>query len=179
MLTRFLQHRPILRDRLSALAVFTGIALGGVSGIEMVIGAGFDPITPSFAYQAEEPRTWFDRPVAADMGWTTEAYDIHTAALPVRLEPDEGQTVEHLSYEEWSAPIESLDGAPAPSEPRIVFIEAPITAPYGETAPSNEDVAIKTYEDEMAAVEGMIAQALDDESYNSVPLTASGTASPS
>lgn len=174
MLTRFLQHRPILRDRLSALAVFTGIALGGVSGIEMVIGAGFDPITPSFAYQAEEPRTWFDRAVAADMGWTTETYDIHTAALPVRLELDEGQTVEHLSYEQWSAPVERLDGAPAPgapapSEPRIVFTEAPMTAPYGETAPSNED--------EMAAVEDMVAQALDDESY--VPLTPSGTASPS
>ncbi len=38
-----------IKDRLAATAVFTGIAIGGVSGMEMVIGAGFDGLTPSFA----------------------------------------------------------------------------------------------------------------------------------
>jgi len=40
-------RRARRNDRLKALGAFTGIAVGAVAGFEMVIGAGFDFITPS------------------------------------------------------------------------------------------------------------------------------------
>jgi hypothetical protein len=48
-----LDDRPVLKDRLKAFGVFTGIALGAVSGFELLISGGFDPITPSFGQRAE------------------------------------------------------------------------------------------------------------------------------
>lgn len=44
-----LDDRPILKDRLTATAVFTGIAIGAVAGFEMVIGGGFDFLLPAAA----------------------------------------------------------------------------------------------------------------------------------
>lgn len=52
-----LEHNPILRERLSALGVFSGIAIAAVSGFELVVGAGLDPITPSFISQAPSEYT--------------------------------------------------------------------------------------------------------------------------
>ena len=57
--------RIITKDQLiergRAGAVFLGIALGTVAGFEMIIGAGFDPITPEIMFakprgQAQPPR---------------------------------------------------------------------------------------------------------------------------
>lgn len=41
-----LEDRPMLRDRLTALAVFSGIAVAAVSGFELIIGGGFDFVMP-------------------------------------------------------------------------------------------------------------------------------------
>lgn len=41
------ERRARLHDRLKALGAFTGIAIGAVAGFEMVIGGGFDFITPA------------------------------------------------------------------------------------------------------------------------------------
>ena len=72
--SRPLIKNPVLRDRLNAFVVFTGIAIGGVSGVEMVIGGGFDTITPAFAFEASAPREWYDRPIEPGMGWLSEPY---------------------------------------------------------------------------------------------------------
>jgi hypothetical protein len=42
-----LDRNALLKDRLKALGAFTGIAIGAISGFEMVIGGGFDFMTPS------------------------------------------------------------------------------------------------------------------------------------
>lgn len=98
---------PVLRDRLNALAVFTGIAIGGVAGVEMVIGGGFDAITPAFAYQASEPRTWYDRPIAPGMGWLTEPYIPAATTLDVGAQFGDGYVLETYGA------IAELDGAPS------------------------------------------------------------------
>lgn len=41
-----MSRRALLQDRLKALGAFTGIAIGAIAGFEMVIGGGFDFITP-------------------------------------------------------------------------------------------------------------------------------------
>lgn len=43
-----------LKERLRALAVFAGIGVGAVAGFEMIIGGGFDPLTPGVMYAAPE-----------------------------------------------------------------------------------------------------------------------------
>lgn len=42
-----LDQRAHFHDRLKALGAFSGIAIGAVAGFEMVIGGGFDFITPA------------------------------------------------------------------------------------------------------------------------------------
>lgn len=42
-----LDAHPVLKDRLTAAAVFTGIAIGAVAGFELVITGGFDFLLPS------------------------------------------------------------------------------------------------------------------------------------
>ena len=74
MTRRFLANHPQLRDRLCAFAVFTGIAIGGVSGVEMVIGGGFDSWTPTLAFEASAPRDWYDRQIEPGMGWVSQPY---------------------------------------------------------------------------------------------------------
>jgi hypothetical protein len=41
------ERRARFHDRLKALGAFTGIAIGAIAGFEMVIGGGFDFITPA------------------------------------------------------------------------------------------------------------------------------------
>jgi hypothetical protein len=156
---------PVLRDRLNALAVFTGIALGGVSGVEMVIGGGFDTLTPGFAYQADAPRDWYDRPIEPGMGWLTQPYSVQASVTPTSMAfaPD-------YPVDIYGEPSDSLaggmDDATAPAyEPRGSLRTADWagTEPEPQTGPADEAA------DEMAAIEAMMAQALDDEIYNAEP----------
>lgn len=72
-----LDDRPVLKDRLFATAVFSGIAIAAVAAFEMLIGAGFDPITPSFAQgpaPAPTPYVEVTEDVAfIDGGWAPRA----------------------------------------------------------------------------------------------------------
>jgi hypothetical protein len=51
-----------LKDRLRAFAVFTGIAIGGVSGFELVLTGGLDPVTPAAMFAADAPPPAYNRP---------------------------------------------------------------------------------------------------------------------
>lgn len=44
-----------VKERVRAFAVFTGIAIGAVSGFELIITGGFDPLTPRIMF-ADETR---------------------------------------------------------------------------------------------------------------------------
>lgn len=73
--------KETMKDRLRAFAVFTGIAIGGVAGFEMVIGGGFDPITPGIMFQADDPRGWYHRDNSAPFAepyrpYTPSAYGV-------------------------------------------------------------------------------------------------------
>jgi len=65
-----LDDRPILKDRLFATAVFSGIAIAAVAGVELVIGGGLDPITPSFERASAAPTSYV---TIVDGGWTPSA----------------------------------------------------------------------------------------------------------
>lgn len=62
-----LENHPVLKDRLTACGVFAGIAVGAIAGVEMIIGGGFDIITPGqeireiapSAYVTVAPSDWF------------------------------------------------------------------------------------------------------------------------
>lgn len=53
-----------LKDRLRAFAVFAGIGVGAVAGFEMVIGGGFDPLTPAMMYARPEQTAAYERQFA-------------------------------------------------------------------------------------------------------------------
>lgn len=50
-----------LKDRLRAFAVFAGIGVGAVAGFEMIIGGGFDPLTPAMMYARPEKTGAYER----------------------------------------------------------------------------------------------------------------------
>jgi hypothetical protein len=58
MFSDFLADRPVLKDRLFACAVFSGIAVGGVSGVNMVLSGGFDFITPGREVREAAPSSY-------------------------------------------------------------------------------------------------------------------------
>jgi hypothetical protein len=105
---------PKLRDRLHALAVFTGIAIGGVSGVEMVIGGGFDTITPAFAFEASAPHAWYDRPIEPGMGWISAPYTPVASTLDVSQQFGDGYPIDS-DYDPGA--VEDLDGAPRETTP--------------------------------------------------------------
>lgn len=81
-----LDNRPFLKDRLKAFGVFTGIALGAVSGFELLIAGGFDPITPSFGQRAEARPAYvnyIDESGQRESGFQPSAYVTQTSYAPV------------------------------------------------------------------------------------------------
>lgn len=64
-----LDDRPILKDRLLALATFSGIAIAAVSGVEMVIGGGFDFAMPGQEIRAVAPSQYVR---VVDQPWSAE-----------------------------------------------------------------------------------------------------------
>ncbi len=49
------------KERIRALVLLGGIALGGAAGMDMVITGKLDPMTPGMMFEAPEPRDWYDR----------------------------------------------------------------------------------------------------------------------
>jgi len=58
MFSNFLSDRPVLKDRLFACAVFSGIAVGGVSGLNMVVTGGFDFAMPGREIREAAPSSY-------------------------------------------------------------------------------------------------------------------------
>lgn len=58
MFSNFLADRPVLKDRLFACAVFSGIAVGGVSGLNMVLTGGFDFAMPGREIREAAPSSY-------------------------------------------------------------------------------------------------------------------------
>lgn len=95
-----LDNRPILKDRLKAFAVFTGIAIGGVAGLELVISGGFDPITPGALAAAPSDydgdtvmRAWHYQPYTHDTAAVTPTayltgYPIETTDTDFSVDAD-------------------------------------------------------------------------------------------
>ncbi len=65
-----LEDRPVLKDRLTAGAVFAGIALGAVSGFELVITGGFDFLTPGREVREVAPSAYV---IVERAPWQAEA----------------------------------------------------------------------------------------------------------
>jgi hypothetical protein len=53
-----LQHNPVLKERLTALGVFSGIAIAGVAGFELVISGSLDFITPGGQIREVAPSSY-------------------------------------------------------------------------------------------------------------------------
>lgn len=79
-----LDDRPVLKDRLKAFGVFTGIALGAVSGFELLISGGFDPVTPSFGQGAPRPVSvnTIEASRQSEAGFQSNGYVIPTRFAP-------------------------------------------------------------------------------------------------
>jgi len=137
-----LDNHPVLKDRLKACGVFSGIAIGAVAGFEMVITGGFDFITPgreirqvapsSYVTVVQEP--WGQR---ARFVPVTSREPLFAGSASEYAEPLEGGAApspqprhEHayapVSEDELVREIEALYSAQAP-EPsyRIEIVEEP------------------------------------------------------
>jgi len=64
-----LDDHPVLKDRLTALGVFSGIAIGAVAGFDMVISGGLDFITPGSEIRQVAPSAYVR---VVDQPWATQ-----------------------------------------------------------------------------------------------------------
>jgi hypothetical protein len=98
-----LENRPFLKDRLKACGVFTGIAIAGISGFEMVIGAGFDILTPGREIREVAPSSY----VEVDRSpWFSDARVIPLSSTEPMFIGDTARTEERLAgrYDDERAP---------------------------------------------------------------------------
>jgi hypothetical protein len=95
------EHR---KERLRALVMLGGIALGGVVGMDMVITGKLDPMTPATWFEAEEPRDWYDRADAIPFAEPYRPYypTAYTEAT---------QTFETMPIDDEAPPTAELAGA--------------------------------------------------------------------
>lgn len=139
--------RPFLTERLKALGVFSGIAIGAVSGLELVVTGGFDPITPSIVSNA--PSEYDEETVMR--AWHYQPY------VPTSYVTEASQ---HLSEPIDDVVFERLAGGPSDrSSPEPAIVTAPdddelraeIERLYEETALMARDIEREM--DSAAAVE--------------------------
>ena len=163
-----LDRRAKLHDRLKALAAFTRIAIGAVAGFEMVIGGGFDSITPSPEVREVAPSRYV---TVQQVPWSLEEQVVALSSTEP-LYADDASQVE--------TPADDLAGGyDDPAAPEMAFpevseeeVRAQISALYAnDTGPDYEDAPI-TYEeapaidepsaqpDPYAEAEAMVRQAL-------------------
>jgi hypothetical protein len=167
-----LDRRARFHDRLKALGAFTGIAIGAVAGFEMVIGGGFDFITPSPEVRQVGPSRYV---TVEQMPWSPEARVVQLSSTEPLFAgdfmhidtPSDGlaggyddpaapdMAYPEVSEDEIRAEIAALyadDGAPDYVEAGITYEEAPpIEAPRADEKP-----------DPYAEAEAMFEQALGD-----------------
>jgi hypothetical protein len=137
---------PGLKDRLQALGAFTGIALGAVAGVEMVIGAGFDPLMPGDELREVAPSAYVQ---VADTFWdgarviplsSTEPYFMGDDYLEVASASDSllDGGVDDASAPDGGYPDD--DYYLSADAPDLDALQAEIERLYAETADFARDV---------------------------------------
>lgn len=127
-----------LKERGRAGAVFLGIALGAVAGFEMIIGGGFDPITPSIMYGETAAPT--PQPAAV----------LVTFEEPARATAPDPYTVAQTTYD-MAAPDAHLAGGADGREEAIVH--------------SSDDAALRHEIDRLYAESGATIGAAEEYSF--------------
>lgn len=133
-----LDNRPILKDRLMALATFTGIALGGVAGVECVITGGFDFLSPGAEIREVAPSSYVQ---VVNPTWLNEGEVIPLSSREPLFAHDD-YTTQQVAYVAADADDNRRllgDGVnaprPAPSERTLADIQADIDALYRADPP--------------------------------------------
>jgi hypothetical protein len=128
-----LKTHPGLKDRLEALAAFTGIALGAVAGVELVIGAGFDPLMPGDEVREVAPSAYVQ---VAEGFWDSQARVIPLSSTEPYFMGDD--YVQYAVYDEQELAGGYADrDAPASGYPDASDMDAlyaEIEALYAENA---------------------------------------------
>ena len=125
-----LDDHPILKDRLQACATFSGIAIAGVAGFELVISGGFDFLTPGREVREVAPSAYV---TVYRQPWSPEARVIPLASREPLFAGEIETPSDRLAggYDDATAP----DGAYPESDDRQLY--ADIEALYaGEIAPA-------------------------------------------
>lgn len=125
-----LEDRPILKDRLIAGAVFSGIAIAAVSGFELVITGGLDPIMPRIGAAAQRTAPAPAPVVVVTQDWPSAAVTPLSRLGFDPLEPAAPQAVSTASLDGGYAEAPRAE-PPALSEAEI---SAEIDALYEATA---------------------------------------------
>lgn len=178
-------RRERLKDKLKALGAFSAIAIGAVAGFEMVIGGGFDFLTPAPEVREVAPSSyvtvyqapWSPQAQVVPLSSTEPlfAHDAPTVETPAdRLAGgyDDPSAPEmafpEVSEEEIRAQIAALyanDTGPGYADAAIVYKDAPaIDEPQPESAAAP---------DPYAQAEAMVREALGGYDYGAAPQPAS------
>lgn len=134
-----LEDRPILKDRLTAGAVFSGIAIAAVAGFELIITGGFDVFTPSFG---QRDRTAPYEHSAVMTPWVSDAYAVTPTSLSdslslLSVEPEAHTSGDDLvGAEDGSFAVEE-DAIPSEAE-----LDAEIDALYEQSAAYAEEAFV-------------------------------------
>lgn len=155
-----LEDHPILKDRLIATAVFSGIAVALVSGVNMIIGGGFDFITPG---RDVTPRASFVRVLQTT--WLPRADVTPTSNSPgaPMMDADAGTTENLVGAGDDTSTPDTYDAGPNTTE-----LYRQVDELSAQDSASAADVSY----DDSASEEGYV----DDKSKDDV--SASETASP-
>lgn len=164
-----------LKDRLRAFAVFTGIAIGAVSGFELIITGGFDPLTPramssAYAEPAERSTPYTQESFAYDAahrGYTPTSYaanamyDVTPASMALAAEDLAGAPGEEpASF--WEARVPTPSSAELYAEiDRLYREEAPAPSRFA-SEDTDEPAGWQEAEDAYAYA---YAEATPDEAY--------------
>lgn len=107
-----LDDYPVLKDRLKALAVFSGIAIAAVAGFDLIITGGFDFLAPGREVRQVAPSAYV---TVVDQPWVSRtSYALLSSTEPMFAGEDRGYTGEELagSYDDaqrGSYPVQRED----------------------------------------------------------------------
>jgi hypothetical protein len=140
-----LDRRAQLHDRLKALGAFTGIAVGAVAGFEMVIGGGFDFITPAPEVRQVAPSSYV---TVHQVPWSSEMQVTPLSSTEPLFAGDFIQV--ETASEDLAGGYDDADAPDAPyldvNEDRV---RAEIAELYADTEPAYVEAGI-AYEDARA-----------------------------
>jgi hypothetical protein len=165
-------RRARFHDRLKALGAFTGIAIGAVAGFEMVIGGGFDFMTPAPVVREVAPGRYV---TVHQVPWSSEMQVIPLSST---------EPLFAGGFIETETPADRLAGGyDDPAAPEMAYPEidedelyARIDSLYRETsepdyseasiayedAPAIDEPAPAAEPDPYAEAEAMVEEALSD-----------------